>query len=535
MKHDVTENFQTTDLERSRRPRPDGVSSRENLENFPKMSKQMTSRKAEMVHSSTSHEVRWRAIDWNHARREVRRLQMRIAKAVQEGKHGKVKALQWILTHSFYAKALAVKRVTSNQGKNTPGVDGILWKTVRVKMQAIHSLRQRGYKAQPLRRIYIPKKNGKKRPLSIPTMFDRAMQALYKLALAPVAETTADRNSYGFREGRSCADAVAAAFNALSKSNSATWVLEGDIAGCFDNISNAWLMANIPIEKRILRQWLRAGYVEKGIVFPTRDGTPQGGIISPTLANMTLDGLETAVHTAVSRRSRVNFVRYADDFIITGKSKTILEKNVIPAVQRFLTERGLQLSEEKTKITFIRHGFTFLGQTFRKHGQTLHITPAKQGVLALIRKVGTLIRKYISAPISGLIKELNAILRGWAHYHRHVVAAETFRRVDTYVYEQLWRMLSKRHPHKPIKWLTKKYWSAAGEIGIFAIIARCKKRVKLYRVIRIASIGIKRHRKIKADANPYMPEYARYFWLRRHIKEAMLMRGLTHRQMKLAF
>ncbi|MHC4145202.1 MAG: group II intron reverse transcriptase/maturase [Planctomycetota bacterium] len=304
---------------------------------------------------------------------------MRIAKAVQEGKRGRSKSLQWILTHSFYAKALAVKRVTSNQGRRTPGVDGILWKTARAKMQAILSLRQRGYKAQPLRRTYIPKKNGKKRPLSIPTMYDRAMQALYKLALATVAETTADRNSYGFREGRSYHDAVAAAFNALSKPNSATWVLEGDITGCFDNISHAWLMANIPIEKRILWQWLRAGYVEKGIVFPTRDGTPQGGIISPTLANMTLDGLEAAVHAVVPRRSRVNFVRYADDFIITGKSKTILVNKVIPAVKRFLTERGLQLSEEKTHITFIRHGFTFLGQTFRKYGNTLRVTPAKAG------------------------------------------------------------------------------------------------------------------------------------------------------------
>ncbi len=494
----------------------------------------MTSRKAEMVHSSTSHDVCWRSIDWKKARREVRRLQMRIAKVVKEGKHGKLKSLQWLLTHSFYAKALAVKRVTSNQGKNTPGVDGILWKTARVKRQAIHRLRQRSYKAQPLRRIYIPKKNGKQRPLSIPTLFDRAMQALYKLALAPVAESVADRNSYGFREGRSCHDAVAAAFNALSKPNSATWVLEGDITGCFDNISNAWLMANIPIEKRILRQWLRAGYVEKGIVFPTRDGTPQGGIISPTLANMTLDGLEAAVHAVVPRRSRVNFVRYADDFIITGKSKTILVKNVIPAVQQFLAERGLQLSDEKTKMTFIRHGFTFLGQTFRKHGQTLHITPAKQAVLALIRKVGTLIRKYISAPISGLIKALNAILRGWANYHRHVVAAETFRRVDTYVYEQLWRMLSKRHPHKSKTWLTKKYWTAAGKMGIFAIITRCKKTFKLYRVIRIASIGIKRYRKIKADANPYSPEYAKYFWMRRHVKEAKLLRELSARQMRLA-
>lgn len=284
------------------------------------MGKQMTSSK-EMVHSSTEQETNWRSIDWKKARREVRRLQMRIAKAVKEGRYGKVNALQWTLTHSFYARALAVKRVTSNKGKKTPGVDGVLWKSAKDKMQAVHSLRQRGYKAQPLRRIYIPKKNGKKRPLSIPAMYDRAMQALYKLALAPVAETIADRNSYGFREGRSCADAVQAAFNALAKPNSATWVLEGDITGCFDNISMDWLMQNIPLEKRILRQWLEAGYVEKGFHFPTRKRTPQGGIISPTLANMTLDGLEQAIHAAVPRRVRVNFIRYADDFIITGKSK----------------------------------------------------------------------------------------------------------------------------------------------------------------------------------------------------------------------
>jgi len=486
------------------------------------------------VHSSTSNETTWRSIDWKKARREVRRLQMRIAKAVQEEDYGRVNALQWTLTHSFYAKALAVKRVTSNKGKNTPGVDGVLWKTAKDKMQAIHDLRQHGYKAQPLRRTYIPKKNGKKRPLSIPTMYDRAMQALYKLALAPVAETTADRNSYGFREGRSCADAVATAFNALSKPNSATWVLEGDIAGCFDNISNNWLMENIPIEKRIMHQWLKAGYVEKGITYPTRKGTPQGGIISPTLANMTLDGLEDLIHEVVPRRSRVNFIRYADDFIITGKSKTILEKNVLPAVKAFLEARGLQLSEEKTKITYIKHGFTFLGQTFRKHGHTLHITPAKEGVLALIRKVGRLIRKHTSAPMIIMIKKLNQVLRGWANYHRHVVSSEMFKRVDNYVYEQLWRMLRRRHSNKSKKWLSKKYWRAAGNKGVFAVNVRCKNRFKLYQIIRICSIGIKRHRKIKADANPYLPEYGKYFWIRRHVKEAKLWRELTARQLRLA-
>jgi RNA-directed DNA polymerase len=497
------------------------------------MGKQMMSGSNRMVHSSTKR-MSWRSIDWDKAQREVRRLQRRIAKAVQEGKHGKVNTLQWLLTHSFYAKALAVKRVTSNKGKKTPGVDGVLWKSAKDKRQAVQSLRQHGYKAQPLSRIYIPKKNGKKRPLSIPIMYDRAMQALYKLGLAPVAETTADRNSYGFREGRSCADAVQAAFNALAKPNSATWILEGDITGCFDNISTNWLMENIPLEKRILRQWLEAGYVEKGFTFPTRKGTPQGGIISPCLANMTLDGLEQAVRAAVPWRSRVNFIRYADDFIITGKSKTILVENVLPAVKQFLAERGLELSEEKTKITHIRHGFTFLGQTFRKRGNTLHITPSKQGVLALMQKVGTVIRKYAKAPIGILIAKLNEILRGWANYHRHVVASEAFGRVDNYVYEQLWRMLRRRHPKKSKKWLAKKYWLANGKKGSFAWITRCKNKLKTYQVIRVSSIGIRRHRKIKADANPYAPDYAGYFWQRRHHKEAKLLPELSARQMRLA-
>ena len=472
----------------------------------------------------------WRAIDWQKANRETRRLQMRIAKAVKEGKYGKVKALQWILTHSFYAKSMAVKRVTSNKGKKTPGVDGVLWQNARAKMQAVKSLRQHGYKAQPLRRIYIPKKKGK-RPLSIPTIYDRAMQALYKLALAPVAETTADRNSYGFREGRSCADAIAAAFNGLSKPNSATWVFEGDITGCFDNISHSWILEEIPLEERILKQWLEAGYMEKGIAFPTRKGTPQGSIISPTISNMTLDGLEQAVHNAVPRRSRVNFIRYADDFIITGKSKTLLEKQVKPAVESFLARRGLSLSQEKTEITYIKDGFTFLGQTFRKHGKTLHITPSEEGVRNLIRKVGTIIRKHVSTPTEALIRELNSTLRGWANYHRHVVSSESFSRVDNYVYEQLWRMIRRRHSNKSKGWLVKKYWTATGKKWIFSVKRKRKDKIRIYHVIRISSIGIKRHIKIKAEANPYMPEYAYYYWHRRHNKESRLMEELSSRLM----
>jgi RNA-directed DNA polymerase len=474
---------------------------------------------------------KWKSINWTWIRRQVRRLQVRIAKAVKENRWNRVKALQYLLTRSRYAKLLAVKRVTSNTGKNTPGVDGVLWRGARAQWRAACSLRRRGYRPQPLRRTYIPKKNGKKRPLSIPTMYDRAMQALYKLALSPAAETTADRNSYGFREGRSCADAVAAAFNALSKPNSATWVLEGDIQGCFDNISHEWMLRNIPMDKTVLRKWLNTGYVENGITYPSRKGTPQGGIISPTLANMTLDGLEEAVRSAVPRRSRVNFVRYADDFIITGKSRRLLEEQVRPQIERFLEERGLALSQEKTVISYIRDGFTFLGQTFRKHGRVLHITPSREGVLALVRKVGTLIRTHVSAPMPVLIKKLNETLRGWANYHRHVVASEAFGRIDTYVFEQLWHMLGRRHPNKPKKWLAGRYWSAAGNRNVFAVRTKTKKgRETLYRVQRVSAIGIRRYVKIKADANPYLPEYAPYFWQRRHDKGSKLLPAMSARE-----
>ena len=271
----------------------------------------------------------WHSINWQAAHANVRRLQARIVKATQEGKWNKVKSLQHLLTHSHSAKVLAVKRVTENDGKRTPGVDREIWNTPEKKTEAVGSLRQRGYKTLPLRRIYIPKSNGKQRPLGIPIMKDRAIQALYLLALEPVAETTADHNSYGFRPERSTADAIGACYNALGRKCSAEWILEGDIKACFDGISHDWLMENIPVEKTMLRKWLKAGYMEKGQLFPTETGTPQGGIISPVLANMALDGLEKLLDQRFPKlmkrtEPKVNLVRYADDFIITGGSKELL-------------------------------------------------------------------------------------------------------------------------------------------------------------------------------------------------------------------
>jgi RNA-directed DNA polymerase len=230
---------------------------------------------------ASSAALTWDAIDWRTIEKRVRRLQMRIAKAAREGRWGKVKALQWLLTHSFSAKLLAVRRVVRNRGRHTAGVDGIIWTTSRQKWQAARSLRRRGYRPQPLRRIYILKKSGKRRPLGIPTMDDRAVQALYLLALEPIAETQADRNSYGFRPRRSSADAIGQCFTVLAQKHAAQWILEGDIKACFDQISHSWLVSHIPMDKTVLRKWLAAGYMEEGTLHPTRVGTPQGGILTP--------------------------------------------------------------------------------------------------------------------------------------------------------------------------------------------------------------------------------------------------------------
>src|SRR5438876_7547209 len=254
----------------------------------------------------------WKSIDWKAIEKLVRRLQVRIAKAVQAGKHRLAKALQWVLTHSRSAKLLAVLRVTTNRGAKTPGVDNVTWRSERQKLQAAFNLKRHGYRPRPLRRHYIPKPNGKLRPLSIPTMHDRAMQALYALSLAPIAETLADRYSYGFREGRRCADALEQCFTVLSQKGSAPWVLEGDIRACFDEIDHPWLLQHVPMDQQLLRAWLKAGHWEKEQLFPTSAGTPQGGLISPLLSNFALDGMERAVKAMARRVDKINFVRYAD-------------------------------------------------------------------------------------------------------------------------------------------------------------------------------------------------------------------------------
>lgn len=482
----------------------------------------------------------WETIDWNTARDSVKKLQMRIVKAQKEGRYSKVKALQWLLTHSFYAKVLAVKRVTENSGKNTPGVDHELWRTPQSKFNAIAELNRRGYTPLPLRRVYIPKKNGKMRPLSIPTMTDRAMQTLYKFSLEPIAETYADPNSYGFRIGRSTHDAIEQCFTDLNKEKSPGWILEGDIKGCFDHISHEWLLEHIPMDTQILEKWLKCGFVETRQLFPTVEGTPQGGTISPTLMNMTLDGLERLLHDKLPTRrkmrdgtthfNKMNFVRYADDFIITGESPEFLRDRVLPIVKEFLEERGLQLSEEKTLITHIEDGFDFLGKNIRKYKGKLLIKPSKASIHAFLNKIRDTIKRNKTVRQDILIHKLNPIIRGWVNNQRFVVSSQVFSKVDYAIYQCLWQWARRRHKRKGHKWVAKKYWHEVNNRR-WTFAAFRENGNPEYGEQRFAKLEyatdtkIIRFHKIVAEANPFDETWLEYFEEREGEKMLNSMNG----------
>lgn len=457
--------------------------------------------------------IQWESIDWNLIEQRVKQLQVRIAKAIKVGKYRKANALQWILTHSYYAKLLAIKRVTTNRGSKTAGSDNIIWRTPRQKLGAVLQLKRRGYKTLPLRRVYIPKANGKLRPLSIPTMRDRAMQALYLLALDPIVESVADHNSYGFRPHRSTADAIEQCFRSLCMKTSATWVLEGDIKACFDNINHEWLRTHVPMDKLILSKWLNAGFIDKQQLHTTLSGVPQGGVISPTLLTFTLHGLEAAIHAATAKTDKVNLVTYADDFIVTASSKDVLEQTVKPIIIKFLSERGLELSQEKTLITHINLGFDFLGFNIRKYKDKLLIKPARKNVTIFLRNIRNLVRAKSTIKAESLISLLNPKIRGWANYYRHVVSKAIFSKVDHNIFQAIWKWARRRHQNKSLTWVYRKYFCTkdAPCWTFNAGMVAYQGRYKLLTLGKAGSVPIKRHIKIQAKANPYYPEYKVYF------------------------
>jgi len=346
-------------------------------------------------------------------------------------------------------------------------------------------------------------------------MGDRARQALHLLALDPVAETTADPNSYGFRKERSVADAIEQCFILLARSNSAQWVLEGDIQSCFDEISHEWLLSHIPMDRAILKKWLEAGFIERESFCLTTTGTPQGGIISPVLMNLTLDGLESwlAKHFPPRRGHQVRLVRFADDFIITGGTKELLEDEVRPLTAEFFKQRGLKLSESKTRITHIEEGFDFLGKRFQKHGGKLLIKPSRQNVQAFLAEIKATFKENLNTPVDRILIQLNPKIRGWAMFHRTTTSKKVFSYADYRIFCDLERWMRRRHPDKSLPWCYEKYLTQVGDRHYVLEGTSPDRRGKprTIRLVKAADVPIKRHVKIKATANPYDSAWEPYF------------------------
>lgn len=472
----------------------------------------------------------WPEIDWAATEDAVKRLQGRIFRAAAAGKARQVKNLQKLLVRSTSAKRLAVRRVTQqNAGRDTPGIDGVVCRTPESRMRlADHGLGLRDYRPQPVRRVYIPKPDGRQRPLGIPTVRDRAMQMLVKLALEPEWETRFEANSYGFRPGRCTMDAIVALHATLAPAGASGWLLDADIAGCFDAIGHDPLLARLPVFTTTIRRWLKAGAVDLGRWSATTAGTPQGGPLSPLLANVALDGMER-LFGAEDARGRyvrpslrrgenrgVSLIRYADDLVVTAPTQEVLQTHVIPALSRFLGARGLQLSEAKTRIVHIDDGVDFLGFTVRRIRGKVLTRPQKAKVVRHLRAIGDYLRDHRQASPSQVIAALNPVIRGWTAYYRHGASKHAFHTADHHVFAKLWRWAKRRHPTKAAGWVRSRYFDPAWNF----VDGKAK-------LVRHDEVGIVRHAKVQGKRSPLNPDDRTYWQARRRRRLDETMRSRT--------
>lgn len=468
----------------------------------------------------------WEEIDWPACERLVGQLQGRIFRATQRGQKGAVRNLQKLLARSGSAKLLAIRRVTQdNQGRSTPGIDGNVYLTAeaRSKWSQEEDFGTRRYKPKPAKRVYIPKSSGGRRPLGIPTMKDRAMQAIIKTALEPEWEAKFEPNSYGFRPGRCCQDAIEQIRRCIGRregQESSPVILDADIAGCFDNIAHKPLLERVPTFRNVIRRWLKAGTIELGNFAPTLAGTPQGGVISPLLANIALDGMERIFGIENARgeylrpherpgNKGISLVRYADDFLVFSRNKYEVEWYVLPKLRKFLGSRGLELHALKTRVTTRGAGFNFLGFTIRqvwtKYHKILLVVPQKEKVKHLLAKVKSIISANRHAKQESLIKLLNPVIRGWAQYYRHCNAKRTFKNVDSRIFRMIWAWCVRRHPKKGKRWIKARYFLTVGRrYWVFGVRPAT-------RLVSAAEVAITRYAKVRGYYSPHDPAHRRYW------------------------
>ena len=466
----------------------------------------------------------WHNVNWRKSNRIVRQLRQRIFKATQNGDIKKVRSLQRLMLRSYSNILLSVRKATQdNQGKKTAGVDRVLVKTPLQRMKLTNDLamNNKDWQPKPARRVYVPKSNGKNRPLGIPTIRDRCLQAIVKNALEPYWEAKFEGCSYGFRPGRSVHDAIGKIYQSLRPNGTKKWIVDADISGCFDNIDHSNLIksiGNFPA-RRLISAWLKAGYVDGNTFHRTETGTPQGGIISPLLANIALNGLEEHLGVKYNNRGEIRgkriLVRYADDFVILCESEDDALK-AKETTEEWLGLKGLELSEEKTKIVHISEGFDFLGFNIRQYkvnntktGWKLLIKPSNKFVKEAKSKIRKTFLKYHGQTVGLLIAEINPIIRGIAEYCRKVVSSKIFSNLDTYLFTRQKRYAHRTHPNKPFKWKKRKYWGRLN-LSRKSIWDFGDKKFGAY-MLKFSWYNIERHAMITKTASPDDPTLKDYW------------------------